>query len=68
MKSNLLLEIEKILSRKGLLQEALPIPRYFFVERYGRSIENEMKEITALLGKKEWFFFKTGYKENGNSI
>lgn len=58
MKSNLLEELEQILAYEEQMDMVLPIPSYLFVQKYGRSIEEEMPQIAALLGKKDWFFFK----------
>lgn len=58
MKNNLMNEIEQIVERRQNGSAYIPMPTYFYVEHYGRSIENNMKEITELLGKKEFFVFK----------
>lgn len=58
MKSNLLQELEQLLVYEEQMDMALPLPSYLFVQKYGRSIEEEMSKITTLLGKKEWFVFK----------
>lgn len=57
MKSNLLNEIKQLFENRGCLQNTIPIPSYLFVQRYGREIQEEMKEIAALFGQKEWFPF-----------
>lgn len=58
MKSNLLRELEQIVTYEDRMEMALPIPSYLFVQKYGRSIEAEMPRIAKLLGKKDWFFFR----------
>ena len=58
MKSNLLQELEQIAAYEEQMKIPLPIPSYLFVQKYGRSIEDEMPQIAGLLGKKEWFIFK----------
>lgn len=58
MKSNLLQELEQIVAYEDQMDMVLLIPSYLFVRKYGRSVEAEMPEIAALLGKKEWFFFR----------
>jgi len=63
MKTNLLLEIQKITKREEPVKVLLPMPGYLFVQDYGRSVEGDMDEISKLLGMKEWFLFKT----EGNS-
>lgn len=68
MKNSLLIEIEKILKQQEVLQITLPLPRYLFVERYGRSIEKDMEQITALFEKKQWFLFRTGGRESNENI
>lgn len=63
MKSNLLQELEQIIAHEDRMDVTLPIPSYLFVQKYGRSIEAEMPEIAALLGKKDWFFFRADARE-----
>lgn len=46
----------------------LPRPYYLFVQRYGRSVEQEMPEIARLLGDGTWFFFSTEGKKKDVSI
>lgn len=58
MKNNLVNEIEQIVERRQNSSACIPMPTYLYVEHYERSIENSMKEITALLGKKKFFTFK----------
>lgn len=59
MKTNLLLEIQRITKREEAVKTVLPMPGYLFVQDYGRTIDEDMDEITGLLGMQEWFFFKT---------
>lgn len=40
----------------------LPQPFFFYVERYGRKLEENMEEILPMIGKKEWFLFKADYR------
>lgn len=58
MKNNLVNEIEQIVERRQNGSAYIPLPTYLYVEHYGRSIENDMKEITTLLGKRDFFVFK----------
>lgn len=55
MKSNLLSELERIVNSRS----DFPIPSYLFVQQYGRSIQNELKEIAEALGREDSFYFKT---------
>ena len=57
MKSNLLKEIQQLFDNKEGVETTIPVPSYLFVQRYGREIHEDMKEITALFGQKEWFPF-----------
>jgi len=68
MKSNLLQEIQRIFVREEVMKYPLPMPTYLHVQSYGRSIEDDMKEIAELLHKKQWFSFKTNHRENDRSI
>ena len=45
----------------------MPLPNFFYVERYGRCAQEQMDELLAEIGKKEWFLFKTDVrnKEGG---
>lgn len=58
MKNNLVSEIEQIVGRRQNSSVDIPMPTYLYVEHYGRNIEDDMKEITALLGEKDFFVFK----------
>lgn len=64
MKSKLLQEIEQILEREEVMGVTLPIPNYLYVQKFGRSIEADMNEITKLLGRAEWFAFKADSGQN----
>ena len=45
----------------------IPMPNFFYIEKYGRKLEDQMEELLPVLGKKEWFLFKTDcrFKEGG---
>lgn len=57
MKNNLLREIKQMLEIKANTGNAIPIPTYLFVQRYGRDIHEYMEEIATLFEQKEWFPF-----------
>ena len=59
MKKELLKEIKQILEQSKVRAIDFPIPSYLFMQKYGRSIKKEMKEVTKVLGESEWFFFQT---------
>lgn len=58
MKSNLLSELERV-EKSRVTQKDFPVPSYLFVQKYGRSIQKELEEITRVLGKEVCFSFKT---------
>lgn len=60
-------EIRKLKELESNTGVKVPKPVFFYVERYGRKLEDEMEEILPMLGKKEWFFFKADcrFKEGG---
>ena len=68
MKSNLLTEIKQLFDREDLLRTTIPVPSYLFVQRYGREINDDMKEIAALFGQKEWFLFCSGNIKNEEKL
>lgn len=68
MKSKVLVEMQQLFEQKTLMNINIPMPSYLFVQCYGRSIEDEMDEITESLGKKEWFIFKTDRKQKDGSV
>lgn len=55
----------KMLEKKRGLK--MPLPNFFYVERYGRCAEEQMDELIGEIGRKEWFLFKTDVrnKEGG---
>lgn len=61
----------KEMNRLMMLEEKsgvkVPMPNFFYVERYGRKVEEQMDSILSGIGKKEWFLFKTDcrFKEGG---
>lgn len=57
MKSNLLLELQCIVEGK-INNIDCPIPCYLFVQKYGRTIQGELLQITQTLGREKYFFFK----------
>lgn len=68
MKSTLLQELEQIVSYEEQMGMTLPIPSYLFIQKYGRSIEEEMSQIVSLLGKKEWFLFRADITQEKNIL
>lgn len=68
MKSNLLSEMQQILDHEEMMNVALPIPTYLYVQRYGRDIEEEMPEISRALGQKEWFPFSTNNQQKEGNL
>lgn len=60
-------EIKKIKDLEHKTGIKLPQPVFFYIERYGRKIEESMEEILPFIGKKEWFLFKTDcrFKDGG---
>lgn len=67
MKSNLLKEIQQLFDRE-CSGNNIPVPSYLFVQRYGREIQDEMEEIAALLGQKEWFCFECGTVKSDENL
>lgn len=67
MKSNLLKEIQQLFDRE-CIGNNIPVPSYLFVQRYGREIQEDMKEIAALLGQKDWFCFGCGAIKNDENL
>ncbi|MBQ7775168.1 MAG: hypothetical protein IJ379_04520 [Lachnospiraceae bacterium] len=57
MKSNLLLELQRIVEGRNNNID-FPIPCYLFVQKYGRTIQSELQQITQTLGRENHFFFK----------
>lgn len=45
----------------------LPLPTYFYVGRYGRTLERQEKKICEAMGRKGWLRFQAGssFYENG---
>jgi len=58
MKSNLILELQRITGSKAVNKD-FPMPCYLFIQKYGRNIQNELGEIAKLLGREKHFSFKT---------
>ncbi len=54
-----------------LLEERMgikvPLPNFFYVEKYGRNLVEQMEYILTVIGRKEWFLFSTDcrFKEGG---
>lgn len=68
MNSNLLTELQQIMEKEKSMKRKLPVPDYLFVQRYGREITDEMNEIAALFGDKEWFLFCTERKKREETL
>lgn len=49
-------KIRNIESREGI---KIPLPQFFYVQKYGRRIQDQVQEILRAVGRKEWFLFKT---------
>lgn len=43
------------------------VPIFFYVQRYGRKAQDQVQAILLLVGRKEWFLFKTedNFQETG---
>ena len=67
MKSNLLNEMQQLFSAE-CMGDTIPIPSYLFIQRYGREIQEEMQEITSLLGQKDCFFFCSVGRKSGEKL
>ncbi|MBO5292990.1 MAG: hypothetical protein J6B10_07420 [Lachnospiraceae bacterium] len=37
----------------------IPVPHFFYIEKYGRRVEEQMNVILPELGRREWFLFQT---------
>lgn len=37
----------------------VPVPKFFYIQRYGRSLEEQMQDILPRIGNKSWFLFKS---------
>ena len=68
MKSNLLKEIQQLFEYKKEMEATIPIPSYLFVQRYGREINEDMKEIAEVFGQKEWFSFCCANSKNEEKL
>lgn len=49
-------KISSIESREGI---KVPLPKFFYVQRYGRKVQDQVMEILRTVGRKEWFLFRT---------
>lgn len=60
-------EMKKLKMLEEIRGMKMPLPNFFYVERYGRTAEEQMKDLLTGIGKKEWFLFKTDVrnKEGG---
>lgn len=58
MKSNLLLEMQRIAGGKTVNKD-YPMPCYLFIQKYGRNIQSELEEIARLFGRDRHFVFQT---------
>lgn len=47
--------IREIESREGI---KVPRPTFFYVQRYGRKAQDQVREMLPLVGRKEWFLFR----------
>lgn len=60
------MRIFKLLEEKKGIR--MPLPNFFYVERYGRSAQEQMDELLAGIGKTEWFLFKTDIRNKEGSL
>lgn len=37
----------------------VPVPHFFYIQRYGREIGEQMEDILSCINKKSWFLFRT---------
>ena len=60
-------EISRIRSIEQSVGVKIPLPHFFYIQKFGRKIDEQMPEILALIGKKKWFLFQTGqvYRKEG---
>jgi len=60
-------EIRKIRLLEKKRGFKLPIPNFFFVERFGRCAQEQMENLLLEVNKREWFLFKADVrsKEEG---
>ncbi|MCM1044221.1 MAG: hypothetical protein NC417_01815 [Candidatus Gastranaerophilales bacterium] len=58
--NTILQELEKIKDVEINEGICTPIPNYLYIQRYGRSAQEQMDQILTKIGKKDWFLFKTG--------
>ena len=65
---SVLSEIHQVQQCEKSRQLRLPKPYYLFVQKYGRSLEQEMPEIAKALGNGKWFSFGTEGKKKEVSI
>ena len=57
--NSILQELNQIRDIESGVGIKVPLPKFFYVQRYGRKAQDQMKEIFRVLGGKEWFLFKT---------
>ena len=49
-------KIKEIESHEGI---KVPLPKFFYVQRYGRKVQEQVQEMLQTVRRKEWFLFKT---------
>ena len=59
MKKNVIIdELKRINAIRCIEGMKIPIPRFCFIQRYGRTLEEQMPNILSYVNKKEWFLFQ----------
>lgn len=60
------MKVLKMLEEKNGMK--MPIPNFFYVERYGRCAQEQMDALVEGIGKKKWFLFKTDIRNKEGSL
>lgn len=63
--------IKEITGIKGLESKAginVPMPKFIYIEKYGRRPEEQMEDILSAFGKKEWFLYQTDVRFHEGGI
>lgn len=58
-------KLKMLEEKKGV---KMPLPNFFYVERYGRSAQEQMENLLEGFGKKKWFLFKTDVRKKEGSL
>lgn len=57
--------IRELESKAGI---NVPMPKFIYIEKYGRRPEEQMQEILSAFGKKEWFLYQTDIRFHEGGI